>query len=61
MHTGIVEKFPLLIVCGFMAMASLLSFFTGMILQNLIEKEKREFEFRLQITGEKEKNIEGIK
>ena len=31
MHTGIVEKFPLLIVCGFMAMASLLSFFTGMI------------------------------
>lgn len=61
MHTGIVEKFPLLIVCGFMAMASLLSFFTGMILQNLIEKEKREFEFRLQITEEKEKNIEGIK
>ena len=49
MHTGIVEKFPTLIVCGFIAMASLLSFFTGMVLQNLIEKEKREFEFRLQM------------
>ena len=55
MHTGIVEKFPTLIVCGFVAMASLLSFFTGMVLQNLIEKEKREFEFRLQLIEKKEK------
>lgn len=53
MHTGIVEKFPTLIVCGFVAMASLLSFFTGMVLQNLIEKEKREFEFRLQLIEKK--------
>lgn len=60
MHTGIVEKFPTLIVCGFIAMASLLSFFTGMVLQNLIEKEKREFEFRLQLIekeGEKRERI----
>lgn len=60
MHTGIVEKFPTLIVCGFIAMASLLSFFTGMVLQNLIEKEKREFEFRLQLIekeGEKHERI----
>ena len=60
MHTGIVEKFPTLIVCGFVAMASLLSFFTGMVLQNLIEKEEREFEFRLQLIekeGEKRERI----
>ena len=61
MHTGIVEKFPTLIVCGFVAMASLLSFFTGMVLQNLIEKEKREFEFRLQLIEKKEKKYERIK
>lgn len=61
MHTGIVEKFPTLIVCGFVAMASLLSFFTGMVLQNLIEKEKREFEFRLQLIEKKEKKHERIK
>lgn len=61
MHTGIVEKFPTLIVCGFVAMASLLSCFTGMVLQNLIEKEKREFEFRLQLIEKKEKKYERIK
>lgn len=61
MHTGIVEKFPTLIVCGFVAMASLLSFFTGMVLQNLIEKEKREFEFRLQLIEKQEKKHEKIK
>ena len=61
MHTGIVEKFPTLIVCGFIAMASLLSFFTGMVLQNLIEKEKREFEFRLQLIEKKERKRERIK
>lgn len=48
--TGLVEKFPTLILCGFIMVAALLSFFTGMILDNIIRKEKREFEFRLQLT-----------
>lgn len=48
-RTGLVEKFPTLILCGFIMVAALLSFFTGMILDNIIRKEKREFEFRLQL------------
>ncbi len=52
--TGLVEKFPTLIVCGFIIVAGLLSFFAGLILNTIIQKERREFEFRLQlITKEK--------
>lgn len=50
LQTGLVEKFPTLILCGFIMVAALLSFFNGMVLDNIIRKEKREFEFRLQMT-----------
>lgn len=46
-HTGLVENFPTLIVCGFVGMASLISFFNGMVLDAIRQKERREFEFRL--------------
>ena len=49
MQTGLVENFPTLIVCGFMMMAALMAFFNGMVLDTIIKKEKREFEFRLQM------------
>lgn len=48
LSTGLVQNFPTLIVLGFVAMAALISFFSGIILDTIIEKEKREFEFRLQ-------------
>lgn len=57
LQTGLVERFPTLIVCGFIMMAALMSFFNGMVLDTLIKKEKREFEFRLQILGEKEQEL----
>ena len=44
---GIVEKIPTLIVCGFVSLASLLSFFNGLVLDSIMQKERREFEFRL--------------
>lgn len=47
--TGLVLKFPTLIVSGFVAIASLLSFFTGLILDVLHENERKNFEFKLQI------------
>ena len=47
-ETGLVAKFPTLIVCGFCGLAGLISFFTGLILSAVKNKEKREFEFRLQ-------------
>ena len=47
-ETHLVEKFPTLIVCGFVAISALLSFFSGMILDSIWQKERREFEFRLK-------------
>ena len=50
--TGLVPQFPTLIVCGFCVIASLLSLFSGMILQTIIQKNKQEFEFRLHMVNE---------
>jgi len=50
LKTGLVLRFPTLIVCGFMAIAALLSFSSGMILDTLVQKHKQDFEFRLYIT-----------
>ena len=48
LRTGLVERIPTLIVCGFGVMAAMSSFFAGVILQSIKHKERREFEFRLQ-------------
>ena len=48
-QTGIVERFPTLIVCGFVALAALLSFFNGMVLDSIMQKDRRDFEFRLKL------------
>lgn len=47
--TGLVERFPTLIGCGFITVAALLSFFNGMVLDSIKQKERREFEFRLSL------------
>lgn len=43
-RTGLVPNFPTLIVCGFTAVSALLLFFTGIQLQNMVKKDKQEFE-----------------
>lgn len=45
-QTGLVERFPTLIVCGFVEMAAIQSFFAGMILSDMTIKNRRDFEFR---------------
>lgn len=47
--TGLVQRFPTLIVCGFFMIASLMSLFSGLILQNLVKSEQRRFELYRQI------------
>ena len=47
LDTGLVPRFPTLIVCGFMALAGIQSFFAGMILEVLAAKDRRDFEYRL--------------
>ena len=46
-QTGLVPRFPTLIVCGFGATTALLSLFSGMILQTLVRKNRQDFEFHL--------------
>lgn len=48
-QTGLVDRFPTLIVSGFAALAALQSLFSGLILNVMIEKEKQNFEFKLQL------------
>ncbi len=46
--TGLVPRFPTLIVCVVTLLAALLLFVSGLILSTLQEKDKRDFEFQLQ-------------
>lgn len=45
--TGLVERFPTLIVCGFVMVGSLLSFFAGQILKTINQKNRQDFEMQL--------------
>ena len=45
-QTGLVPNFPTLIVCGFTAIAGLLSLFTGLQLQTAVQKNKQDFELQ---------------
>lgn len=47
-ESGTVPNFPTLMVCCFVMTVSILSFFSGTILQTLRQKEKQDFEMRLQ-------------
>ena len=47
-HTGLVERFPTLIVCGFTFVTATISLFSGAILQAILRSNRRDFEFKLQ-------------
>lgn len=47
-RSGTVPRFPTLIVCVFVGISSLLAFFSGLILETIKHKERREFEYYLQ-------------
>ena len=46
-NTGLVPNFPTLIVCGFVFLTAIQSLFAGLILENLRQKDKQDFEQRL--------------
>ena len=48
-HTGLVPNFPTLIVSGFIALTSIISIFSGLILSSITEQNRREFEYHLQL------------
>lgn len=45
--TGLVPHFPTLIVCGFTVVAAMQSFFSGLILNNIYQKNRQDFEMQL--------------
>lgn len=47
-QTGLVPNFPTLIVCCFVYLAAMLSFFVGMILDTQTQKNRHDFEMQLQ-------------
>ena len=49
LDTGLVERFPTLIVAGFLAVGGLLTFCCGLILDTVIKKERMEFELWLNL------------
>ena len=46
--TGLVPNFPTLIVCGFVMLTAILALFAGVVLQTICQKNKQDFEMRLQ-------------
>ncbi|MGL5260441.1 MAG: glycosyltransferase family 2 protein, partial [Lachnospiraceae bacterium] len=55
-ETGLVLKFPTLIVCGFVALAAIQAFFAGMILNNITRRDRRDFEMDLNRVSFEYKN-----
>ena len=61
LETGLVPRFPTLIVCGFLVMAAIQAFFSGMVLDVQVAKDRRDFEYRLnRIYSEKHLKCAGI-
>ena len=56
-RTGVVERFPTLFMAGFIGLSGIVALGCGMILDSISEKEKREFEYRLQQTEVQKKQL----
>ncbi|MBS7007130.1 glycosyltransferase family 2 protein [Anaerostipes sp.] len=56
LNTGLVPNFPTLIVSGFIAMAALQSFFSGLLLTTFVQKNRQDFEFRLHMINRDNSN-----
>lgn len=54
-RTGLVERFPTLIVCGFTMIAAIQSLFAGLQLQTNVQKGRQDFEMQLNRVAEQKK------
>jgi hypothetical protein len=59
-QTGLVRNFPTLIVCGFLVILGMLSYTAGLILDSNVQREHREFEFRLVLVQEQFDRLKNI-
>ena len=56
-QTGLVPKFPTLIVCCFIMVAAIQALFAGMQLQTIIQKNRQDFEMNLHRVANEKKNL----
>lgn len=57
LQTGLVERFPTLIVGGFLMLGALLSLFAGLILETLGKQNRRHFEMDLMMAENRKKQL----
>lgn len=55
-ETGLVERFPTLIVCGFVYIAAIQSLFAGLMLSTMRQKDRQDFEMNLIVLNNEYKN-----
>lgn len=60
LRTGLVLKFPTLFVCCFTALAGIISLFSGLILSNLNQKNRRDFEISLMEADNRFREKKGL-
>ena len=58
---GTVERFPTLIVCGFLVLAALQAFWSGLILSTIEQKNRSDFEFQLKSADDRLKELRNQK
>ena len=56
-RTGMVGRFPTLIVCSFVLIAAILSVFTGLILSSIVHKNRQDFEEKLKRAYERKQML----
>lgn len=56
-RTGLVRRFPTLIVCCFVFLTAIVSFFAGLILKTLGLKDRQEFEYQLLRAEDRKKAL----
>ena len=55
--TGLVPQMPTLVMCGFVVLAAIQSYFSGLILTTIAQKSKQDFEYKLVQTEDKLKEF----
>lgn len=55
--TGMVDKIPTVIVCGITMLASIISFFSGLVLDTIKQTNRQDFEMELQRSNDRYKDL----
>lgn len=55
--TGIVEKIPTVVVCGITMLAAIISFFSGLVLDTIKQKNRQDFEMELHKANDRYKDL----